>query len=152
MSSPAVIIADAVLAKIDEADLSLTYTSSRVHVPKFALDSTGVYVKVVPFSDTRQASTHGTDTADIIIHVGVYKRLSDSVAGEADEVDALLDFCEEIRAVLNRTTITLDGIVGTSSTTCVLIEQAPIYSISELDEKRTFLSVLACSFVVNLAV
>ena len=82
-----------------------------------------------------------------MIHVGVFKRLSDSVDDELDEMDAMAALCEEIRDALNRVrpSETLDAI-------CTKIVQEPVADAKTLNESRCFLSVLACTFTASVEV
>ena len=149
MSLPAT-IRDSVVDVINGTDFSQEFTAEVSHTPKFDLfSSQTIQVQVVASSDTRDMGTTATDEAEIVIDVGVFKKLQNAISAEATEIDGLLDVCEEIRAALNR--VRVDG-VGTNSATCILIEQTPLYGIEELDEHRAFLSVLKCTFSDDPAV
>jgi len=147
MTALAVTLAEAVLDAVNDADLSLEFTATRAYVPKFDQSVDGIQIKVVPASDPREPGTAGTDECATVVHVGVFKRLGDDVADELDEIDALLAFCEEIRAVLNRSR-PADGV----DAVCSLIVQEPIVDQKTLDESRAFLSVLACTFTGSVEV
>lgn len=144
MSNPAIALADEVLSVLEEASLSLEFDVSRMHVPKFNVESsTDVQLCVVAKSDERGDGTGGTDDAEIVIDIGVFKRLQNAVSGEQDEVDAILDFCsDELRPLFNRQRPS-----GASDFICTGISQNPLYDVQELDENRVFLSVLSLTYL-----
>jgi molybdate-binding protein len=148
MTAPIITLADAVVTALNAATLSMTFTASRVYVPKFDVAaSEDLQVRVVPASDPRTPETAATDVGELVIHIGVFKRLTGTVAGEVAEIDALMDLCEELRAVVNRQRLT-----GAEESICTKIAQEPIYSVEEIDAKRVFLTVLACTFTTSIEV
>ena len=143
MTAPILTLADAVVTAIDDASLSLDVSVERVYVPKFDLHSdSSIQVAVVPMADEREAGSRGSDRAEQTIHVGVMKKLANAIADEADEIDGLMDLCEEIKALVN-----WERLGDSSEFICTRIAHSPIYSVSEVDENRTFLSVIALTFV-----
>ena len=142
MSSKIIAIADAVVTALNAATLTQTITAARAYVPKFDLhSSTAVEVCVVPMSDDREMESRGSDAADIQIDIGIKKKLQNAVADELAEIDAMMDFCEEIRPVLNRQRIT-----DVENSVCMRIRHEPIYSVEEVDGSRTFLTVMTATF------
>lgn len=146
MGHPAIDLAKAVYDAIDAAELSQEFTAQRLYVPKYSPSSEpGYQIKIAPATDTREAGTLGEDEGEIVIHVGTFKKLVDSVPDELDEVDAAMDFCEEVRALFNRKRIgDIDWAICTKS------EQVPLISHAELEEDRVFASVIALTFTVNV--
>jgi hypothetical protein len=83
----------------------------------------------------------------MVIDVGVMKRLQNSLATETTEIDAAMAFVEEIRGVLNRVrpSVSIDAI-------CTEISQSPIYDVTEVDERRVFLTVLSATYYEAVAI
>jgi len=146
MSSKIIAIADAVVTALNAAELSLDITAARAYVPKFDLhSSTGVEVRVVPKSDDREMETAGTDAGDMLIDIGINKKLQNAVADELAECDTLMDLCEEIRPVLNRQRLAGEAV-------CIRIRHELIYSVDKVEDERTFLSVMTATFRVSVDV
>lgn len=147
MTAPITTLADAVVTVINAATLSLTVVAERVYDPKFQADVAGLQVKVAPAEDTGEMDTAGSDLRTMLVHVGVFKRLAESVDDERDEIDDLMDFCEELRAVVNR-----KRLAGAEDSVCVKIAQQPLNPIQEIDGHRVFLTVMACTFLTSVGV
>ena len=147
MSVPALTIADAVVTALNAATLSQSVTFERVYVPKFDVASAAtIQGKVVPKSDAREMGSLADDNATIAIDIGVMKRLQNAVANEKAEIDALLELCEEIKAVLNRERMAGDTAV------CVGVAQEIIYSVEDVDNGRVFLTAITANFLTTVAV
>jgi hypothetical protein len=143
-------IADAVVSALNGATLSQIFTAARAYVPKFDLaGSTGYQVAVVPKADSREPGGQATDSAELLIDIGVMKKLAvhTTAAAELAEIDAALLLCDEIRALVNR-----HRLAGVEDAICVKIEQNPIYSVEHADEARTFLTVLTTTWITETAV
>ena len=138
LAVPILNMSSAVVAALNAASLSQDFTAVSKYVPKFDLSSTStVQVQVVPKSDAREMETAATDAADIVIDIGVYKKLSGTIANEDTEIAGMLSLCEEIKTVFNRKRLgTVDYAV------CVKMDHNPIYSVENIDESRAFLSVI----------
>lgn len=148
MSHPVITLADAVVAELNAGTYSQSFTAERAYVPRFDADSGDVLqVQVVPRTDAEAEQTAGIDVREIVIQVGIFKRLVDPVAGEVAEIDALMDLCEEIRGELNRVRLG-----ETDEAVCVATTHDPIYSMEDIDERRVFLTVLAFTFLVDVEV
>lgn len=138
-------LADAITTALNAATLSQTFTAERKYVPKFDLHtSDAVQVAVVPKADSREPGGQSQDAAELTIDIGVMKKLQGTIADEVAEVDAMLELCDEIRATVNR-----KRLVDLDSAICVAIVQDPIYSIEEVDDKRTFLTVLTTTWATE---
>ncbi len=66
---------------------------------------------------------------------------------EVTEIDAALEFCEELRHLVNRQRLT-----DVEAAICTRIEQNPIYSVEQLDESRVFLTVLTTTWATEIDV
>jgi hypothetical protein len=143
-------IADAIVTALNAATLSQTFTAVRSYVPKFDLTtSTGYQVSVVPKADSREPGGQSTDSAELLIDIGVMKKLDafTTAAAELAEIDAAMLLCDEIRALVNR-----HRLAAIDTAICVKIEQNPIYSVDQADEARTFLTVLTTTWITETAV
>lgn len=148
MTAPAVTIANAVVAALNAADLSVDVTFSRAYVPKFETAGvTALQGKVVPKSDGRAALNRSQDGATIQIDIGVMKRLQNTIANEVTEIDGLLDVCEEIKSVVNRQRLT-----DATDAICTGTAQDPMYSIEDVDGKRVFLAAITATFEIPVEV
>lgn len=148
MSVPVLIIADAIVTALNEATLSLSFKATREYVPKFdTTDANNVQVKVVPKSDAREMGSAAVDDAAVAIDIGVMKRLQNAVTDEKAELDALLELCEEIKAVINRERLT-----GAEEAVCVGVAQEIVYSVEDVDQGRVFLTVITANFATTVAI
>ena len=142
MSSAIIAVADAVVVALNAADLSQEFTAARAYVPKFDLHATtAIEVAVVPKSDDREMESRGADAADILIDIGIKKKLQNAVDDEIAEIDEMMDLCEEIRPLLNR-----QRLADVENSICVRIQHEPIYSVEKVDESRMFLTVMTATF------
>lgn len=143
-------IADAVVTALNAAHLSQSFTAARVYVPKFDLATlTAIQVAVVPKADNREPGTQSTDSAELLVDIGVMKKLAafTTAAAEVTEIDAMMLLCDEIRALVNR-----HRLADVEAAICTKIEQDPIYSVQEADNARTFLTVLTTTWITETAV
>jgi hypothetical protein len=143
-------IADAIVTALNGATLSQTFTAARAYVPKFDLTTaTGYQVCVVPKADSREPGGQSEDSAELLIDIGVMKKLAarTTAAAELAEIDAAMLLCDEIRAVVNR-----KRLAGVEDAICSKIEQNPIYSVDQADEARTFLTALTTTWITETAV
>ena len=148
MNVPVLTLADAVVAAVNAAELSIEFTATREYVPKFdSKDAATVQVQVVPKQDTREMGSAADDNATISIDIGVMKKLQDAVADEKTEMDALLELCEEIKAATNR-----ERLAGAEDSICIGIAQEIVYDVEKLDDGRVFLTVITATFATTVAV
>lgn len=148
MTVPALVLADAVVAAINAATLSLSVTATREHVPKFDIqDASSVQIKVVPASDSREMGSAACDNATIAIDIGVMKRLQETTENEKAEIDGLMELVEELRGVVNR-----QSLVAGVESRCTETSQDAIYDVKNLDESRIFLTSLTATFLYPVAV
>ncbi len=142
---PSLSIADAVVVALNAASLSQSVVFARSYIPKFDLQSSkAVQGSVVPKSDLREMGDAAHDAADVIIDVGVMKKLQLSVAEEIAEIDELLAYCEELKPLLNRQRF--------GDAVCVGVKQDPICSVQEIDTSRVFLTALTATFKTDVAI
>jgi hypothetical protein len=146
---PAVVvqIADAVVATLDAATLSLEFAAERAYVPEYSLDEgfSGLKVTVVPQGLTRTTASRGAGDYDYAIDVAVQKRLGDGLATEAENVEAadpLMEFVEEVADLFvpGRRLADFDEavIVGVANT--------PIFDPRHMAEAKVFTSLLTITF------
>lgn len=148
MTHPIITLADDVVTLLNAGSFSQAFTAVRVYVPRFNTESgSDVQVQVVPSSDLEGEGSGDYDARQQTIQVGVFKRLTGLAADELTEVDAMLDFCEEIRELLNR-----QRVGETNNAVCVTINHDPIYSLEDIDERRVFLTVMSFVYVVDVEV
>lgn len=139
MADVVLTIRDAVRAAIAAADLSLAATIlapfRRVSPGK---SDHGVYVLCYPRTDeTESWLTDGTDASKVTTAVVVRKNLDD---GSDEEIAVLFAFAREIRDVLrNAHPLTeIDGFdVNLES-----ISHDPLWSVEEIGEQETFISII----------
>ena len=141
-------IADAIVVALNAATLSQTFTAIRAYVPKFDLQTSAeVQVAVVPKADSREPGGQVVDSAELLVDIGVMKKLQNAVSAEVAEIDAMLVLCDEIRALVNRHRLN-----DVETAICTKIVQEPIYSVEEVDNARTFLTVLTTLWITETAI
>jgi len=136
-------IADDLVAKLNAPGVtwSKAFTAERLYVPVFEKkDLKDLKVSVVPAEEDEQAANRGGNQTDLVLHVGVQKRLLDADDRQMPETDELLLFVDELKnATLRQKLPSYPNIV------CYRAERRPLYSPEHLDD-RVFLSVLALHF------
>jgi|GEM_PF-1420688 len=148
MSHPQNIVAAAVVTALNAATFSQEFTALRRYGPRFNVeDSTDVEVLVIPRSDSDGDGTVGLDTRKIVIHVGVFKRLANSVDAETAEMDDMTSLCREIYEAFYQ-----KRIGASSEIVNVDVDNDPPYSVEDLVERRVFLSVVELTFLIDVAV
>ena len=142
MDSTFIQLADAVVTDLNGHEFSQEFTAARAYLPRFDLEGgTGLQVSVVPKTDVREPATRAEDECTETIDIGVMKRLEKTGAEEIQEVDGLMDLCEEIKTFLARRRP-----VEMPEAVCVEVKHEPIYSVEDLNENRLFLSVISAVF------
>lgn len=148
MSAVIVDIADAVLATIEAATLSLPFTGERVYVPVHDLrDATGIKVSVVPTGiDVTQLDRH-RDDFDYVVDVGVQRRIGTGPMTQAEintACDPLMVFVEEIIDLFRGQSVAYA--VYDDDARCVAVANNPVYVPQHVDEHRVFTSVVTLTF------
>jgi len=148
MTHPIITLADDVVTLLNATTFTQSFTATRVYVPRFNTESgSDVQVQVVPSSDLEGDGSGGYDARQQTIQVGIFKRLVSLVADEREEIDAMMDLCEEVRETLNRVRVG-----DTYNAVCASVTHEPIYSLEDIDERRVFLTVMSFVYVVDVEV
>ena len=134
-------IADSVVAELNAASLSMPLAAARHYVPSFELkDLSTLHVSVVPKTMAISKSDRTHNLHDIQIDVAVQKKFD---AGDAAEIDPLMDFVEEIADFFR-----LRRLASYPNAHWIRTEHMPIYSQEHWDEMRQFTSVVTFTFRV----
>lgn len=146
MSAAIVDIADAVVAVLNGASLSQSFTAVRYYVPVHDLrDLVDLTVSVVPASLTSAILTRSNlASTDYVIHIGIQKVIGQGPMTNAQAlaaVDPLMQLVQEISDLFNG-----KPLVGYTAADCMSVENDPIYAPQHMDQQRVFTSVLALTF------
>jgi hypothetical protein len=143
-------IADAVVARLNNATLSQTIAAERHYVPVYgkqednADEFADLLVTVVPRSLLMVILSRGSDDFDYIIDIGIQKRISGAGVEVANSsVDIFMNLVEEIVDLFRS-----QRLFGYTAALCVGVENAPIYAPDHLDAHRIFTSVVSLTFRV----
>ena len=132
-------VADAIVAELNAATLSLPLTAARHYVPSFELqEMQDLHVTVVPKAVAITKSDRSHNTQDIQIDVAVQKKFA---TGDAAEIDPLLTLVEEIADFFR-----LRRLDSYPAAHWIKTEHKPIYAQDHWDELRQFTSVLTLTF------
>ena len=132
-------VADAVVAELNAASLSLPLTAERHYVPSFELqEMQDLHVTVVPKGVVITKSDRSRNTNDAQIDVAVQKKFE---TGDAAEIDPLVNLVEEIADFFR-----LRRLTAYPNAHWIKTEHAPIYAQEHWDELRQFTSVLTLTF------
>ena len=132
-------IADAVAAKINNANLVPGLVAERTLLPVFELkDLKALKVSVVPKSRkiTQDTRSHASD--EIEVDIGIMKKIADD-----SELDGLLKLVEDMEGIFKA-----ERLAGYPNAVCVKKENDPIYDSEHLRQFRQFTSVLTLTFKV----
>ncbi len=134
-------VADALVAELNAASLSLPLAAARHYVPSFELpDMKDLHVSIVPKGVVITKSDRSRNTNDFQIDVAVQKKFE---KGDAAEIDPLMSLVEEIADFFR-----LRRLTAYPNAHWIKTEHAPIYSQEHWDELRQFTSVLTLTFRV----
>lgn len=132
-------IADAVVAGINEAELSQSVTAARTFLPVFDLeDMQDLHVTVVQRGVTTPPGGRGHNQHDYAIDIAVQKKL-DAVSNA--EVDTLLGLVQELADLFRFKRLTEPPYAAWLNT-----ENVPVYSPEHLEQLRQFTSVITITF------
>ena len=132
-------IADAVAAKINNANLVPGLVAERTLLPVFELkDLKTLKVSVVPKSRkiTQDARCHTSD--EIEVDIGIMKKIADD-----SELDGLMKLVEDMEGIFKA-----ERLAGYPNAVCVKKENDPVYDPEHLRQFRQFTSVLTLTFKV----
>jgi len=126
-------IADAVVTALNGQSFSQSFTAARAYRPSFDLqEMKDLHVTVVPKGIELITAGRNLPQSDVLIDIGVQKKLAES---DETEIDALMGLVQEIVEFI-RDTKKFGG------ASWVKTENVPIYSQEHLSELRQFTSVL----------
>jgi len=132
-------VADAVVAGLNAASLSMPVAAARAYQPVFDLaEMKTLHVTVVPKGLEQELTSRGSTPRDVKVDVAVQKKLQ---AADAAEIDPLMQLVEEIAAFFK-----LRRLAHYPQAVWVKTENVPIYSQEHLAELRQFTSVLTFTF------
>lgn len=145
MSAAIVDIADAVVAALNGASLSQSFTAERSYVPVHELrDLSDLKVSVVMAGVAGTLlDRSGRQDYENTIDVGVQKSIGSGAMTTADiraACDPLMTFCQEIADLF------LSAPIGVAGVSCTAADFRPIYAPMHIDEKRVFTSVITLTF------
>lgn len=142
MSSTTIQIADAVVAELNDASLSLPFTARRSYLPTYKLEELDeLHVTVIAKDVVGEMVDRSRDNETHRIDVGIQKRLSEIANGT---IDPLMQVSREIRDHLKRRQLTdfpTAAIIG--------FEHDPVYVPRHLEEHNQFTSVITLSYLVT---
>jgi hypothetical protein len=139
MPAATIRVADAVVAELSAATLSMSVTAARAYAPVFDLaQMKDLHVTVVPKGLEQELASRGSTPRDVKVDVAVQKKLSQC---DAAEIDPLMQLVEEIAAFFK-----LRRLASFSAAVWVKTENVPIYSQDHLADLRQFTSVLTFTF------
>lgn len=141
MTAALVRVADAVVAEINAATLSMPVTAARAYQPVFDLaEMKDLHVTVVPKGLEQELGSRAGTPREIKVDVAVQKKLQ---TADAAEIDPLVQLVEEIAVIFR-----LKRLPHMPLAIWVKTENVPIYSQEHLSELRQFTSVLTFTFRV----
>jgi len=130
-------LVDLVVAGLNLQTWTVPFTATRTYRPVFDLkDMTTLRVSVVPKALVIAASSRASSMRDLVIDIGVQKKLI--AAGQVD-MDDLMDTTEEIETYLRA-----NRVFGNAMWTGT--ENSPVFSQEHLADLRQFTSVLTVTY------
>lgn len=149
MAAVVIEIADAVVAELNGATLSMPFTAERRYVPRFKLrknqpgegadlpDLETLRVSVVPRGLSAATLARRSHDFDYLVDVAVQKRLEDD---EPATVDPYMRLPEEIIDLFR------GGTLSGLDAKCVAVANEPIYAPEHLNDSNVFTSVVTLTF------
>lgn len=140
MSNSVVIrIAEALVADINAASWSQSFTAVRSYLPRFDLgDLATLRVTVVAIDLAREPLARSIEKGAYRIDVGVQKRLASE---RAAEIDPLMYLVQEITDF-----VYLKPLASYDAAFCVAMENKPLFDLEHMRKSRVFTSVLSFNF------
>lgn len=135
-------MASAVVTELNAGEFSQEFVAVRAYLPRTDLaELAALTVTVAPKSMEITSATRDSDFFDVVLDVGVQKRINADTIGKIDEMVALV---QEIVDYLRRrklTTLTAAGFLS--------ISNEPIVYPDHLDQHRVFTSVVSVTYRVR---
>ena len=139
MANVAIQLADAVVASLNAATFSPTFTAVRHYTPQFnLLDLGAVHVIVVPKSATETVNTRSTTQNEYQIDVGIHQNVDTT---DLSAIDTLMSLVQDVSDHFRFTTL-----ATMTSAHWVRTECSPIYSADHLLNNQEFTSVLTLTY------
>ena len=134
--------ADAVVAALNAAALSLPLTAERHYQPQYDLaEMKDLHVTVVPRGVEVSQAARGKGTFDYKVDVAVQKKFE---KGDAAELDPLMELAGEIAELFRA-----KRLADFPEAAWVKTEHAPVYAQEHMQELRQFTSVMTLTFRVT---
>lgn len=141
MPSELLRVADAVVAALNAAALSLPFTAERHYQPVFDLaEMKDLHVTVVPRGVEVSQTARGKGTFDYKVDVAVQKKFE---KGDAAELDPLMELVGEVAEMFRA-----KRLEEFPEAVWVKTEHAPVYAQEHMQELRQFTSVMTLTFRV----
>ncbi len=135
-------VADAVVAELNAATLSMPVAAERAYQPVFDLaELKDLHVTVVPKGLEQELGSRNGTPREVKVDVAVQKKLQ---ATDAAEIDPLVGLVEEIAELFK-----LKRLPAYHQAVWTKTENVPIYSQEHLAELRQFTSVLTFTFRIT---
>jgi len=144
MQSTTIQIADAMVAALNGATLSQSFTAKRHYLPEFDLkEMETLHVSVVPAELDEEIADRSRDHAEYKIHIAVQKRVAKQAPPGLDTaaIDSLMRLVEEIDDLFRH-----KPLAGFEQAHWVKTENKPIYDPNHLKEHSQFTSLLAFTY------
>lgn len=144
MQSTTIQIADAMVAVLNGATLSQSFTAKRHYLPEFDLkEMETLHVSVVPAELDEEIADRSRDQAEYKIHIAVQKRVAKQEPPGLDTsaIDSLMRLVEEIDDLFRHKPLS-----GFEQAHWVKTENKPIYDPNHLKEHSQFTSLLAFTY------
>jgi len=144
MQSTTIQIADAMVAALNGATLSQSFTAKRHYLPEFDLkEMETLHVSVVPAELDEEIADRSRAHAEYKIHIAVQKRVAKQAPPGLDTaaIDSLMRLVEEIDDLFRH-----KPLAGFEQAHWVKTENKPIYDPNHLKEHSQFTSLLAFTY------
>jgi hypothetical protein len=127
-------IADAVVAELNAASLSQSFTATREYVPSFVpSEQSGTVIYVIPGEIAQIRESRDSYQEEVAIGIGIYKTVS---VVDKSTVDAMVTFTEQVADLFR-----LSGLQGYAGATVVEVKNS-LYEPSALDQHKTYASLI----------
>jgi len=137
-----IVVADALVAKLNATDFSPSFTAYRRYLPREDVaDLEELHVTVVPKSMEITGSTRAADQYDCQIDVAVQQKITPD---DNDMADALMKLAQDIISAMRAWTFTVNGVTGQLAKT----EHAPVYSVDHLERTGVVTSLITFTIAV----
>lgn len=140
MMATILMIADAVVARLNNAPFVPPLAAERHYQPRYDLEQmTTRRVSVVPRGLSNTTLDRNRDAFDYEIDVAIQQKTDMSAAS----LDALMNLVEEIVDMFRSSSL-----AGAPEARCVEVKNVPIYALEHLDELHQFTSLVTLTFRV----